>query len=95
MGILIPGFSYEERTGTPEPIQTGLVYRLTSSCMQGEKIEEIQKKIAVPGYGPPSQDGVYGPRTFAAVVDFQKSNGLVPDGEVGPETARSLRVTLL
>ena len=94
MGILVPGISYEEGNGHPEPTPPGLIYRLTSPWMRAEKIEEIQEKLKLRGFGPLSQDGVYGPQTFAAVMDFQKSHGLVPDGEVGPETAKTLGVTL-
>lgn len=31
-------------------------------------------------------DGIFGPKTRTAVVDFQKANQLVPDGLVGPYT---------
>jgi N-acetylmuramoyl-L-alanine amidase len=94
MGILIPGISYEESPGTLEPTPPGVIYRLTSPFMQGEKIEEIQEKLGLQGLGPINQDGIYGPRTFAEVMDFQKAHGLVPDGEVGPETAKTLGMTL-
>ena len=94
MGILIPGISYEEGNGHPDPAPPGVIYRLTSPFMQGEKIAEIQGKLQLKGFGPLKQDGIFGPGTFAAVMDFQKSNGLVPDGEVGPETARALGITL-
>jgi hypothetical protein len=94
MGILVPGISYEEGNGHPEPSPPGVIYRLTSPYMQGDKIAEIQTKLQSKGFGPLSPDGIYGPRTFAAVLDFQKSNGLVPDGEVGPETARGLGIRL-
>jgi hypothetical protein len=93
MGILIPGISYQGN-GHPDPAPPGVIYRLSSPFMQGEKIEEIQGKLKLQGLGAISQDGIYGPRTFAAVMDFQKAHGLVPDGEVGPETARTLGVTL-
>ena len=98
MGILIPGVTYEGGNGHPDPAPPappGVIYRLTSPCMQGAKIAEIQEKLADLGFGPINPDGVYGPRTFAAVRDLQNSNGLVPDGEVGPVTARFLGVTLL
>jgi N-acetylmuramoyl-L-alanine amidase len=94
LGILVPGISYEEGNGHLDPTPPGDIYRLTSPCMQGDKIAEIQEKLQVKGFGPLGQDGIYGPRTFAAVLDFQKARGLVPDGEVGPETARALGLTL-
>jgi peptidoglycan hydrolase-like protein with peptidoglycan-binding domain len=37
-----------------------------------------------------SVDGVFGPQTESAVIDFQKQWGLAPDGIVGPETWRTL-----
>jgi N-acetylmuramoyl-L-alanine amidase len=94
MGILVPGISYEEGNGHLEPTPPGVIYRLISPFMQGDKIAEIQEKLQGKGFVPLGQDGIYGPRTFAAVMDFQKARGLVPDGEVGPETARALGITL-
>ena len=35
-------------------------------------------------------DGVFGPATRFAVVEFQNINGLAPDGVVGPRTYRAL-----
>lgn len=35
-------------------------------------------------------DGVFGPRTQAAVIEFQKHMGLVPDGVAGPVTWEAL-----
>jgi hypothetical protein len=35
-------------------------------------------------------DGVFGPKTHARVVEFQKANGLKPDGLVGPITLGKL-----
>jgi hypothetical protein len=94
MGILIPGISYEEGNGAQEPTPPGVIYRLTSPLMRGEKIAQIQKKLDSQGYAPGSTDGIFGHRTFSAVMDFQKTHGLVPDGEVGPQTAQALGMTL-
>jgi peptidoglycan hydrolase-like protein with peptidoglycan-binding domain len=40
-----------------------------------------------------SADGVYGPKTRAAVKRFQRSHGLAVDGVAGPQTLAALGVT--
>lgn len=46
----------------------------------GPEVEKVQLAVgAVP-------DGIFGPKTKAAVIAFQTSHGLVPDGIVGPKT---------
>ena len=51
---------------------------------KGPKVREIQRKLNI------AADGDFGPATHAAVVAFQKSKGLVPDGVVGPKTLKAL-----
>lgn len=41
-----------------------------------------------------AEDAIFGPQTQGAVKDFQRSEGLSPDGIVGPNTWRALGVTL-
>lgn len=48
-------------------------------------VRDLQQKLADLGY-PIAVDGVFGPQTNHMVIDFQKNNGLVPDGVVGPLT---------
>jgi len=43
-------------------------------------VETIQAKVGV------KVNGDFAPRTEAAVQRFQRANGLVPDGIVGPKT---------
>ena len=45
----------------------------------------VQLALARAGY-PLIIDGIFGGRTKAAVIDFQKSRGLAPDGIVGKNT---------
>jgi hypothetical protein len=94
MGILIPGISYEEGNGDKEPIPPGVIYRLTSPLMCGDKIAEIQQSLSSQGYDPGKADGIFGHQTFIAVMDFQRAHGLVPDGEVGTQTAKAMGITL-
>lgn len=52
---------------------------------------EIQTALAVLGYDPGPLDGKDGPKTRAAVQQFQADRGLTVDGSVGPQTARALK----
>lgn len=54
------------------------------------KVTELQQALRDLGYDL-VDDGIYGPRTRAAVVDFQTRHNLVPDGVVGPKTELALR----
>lgn len=67
---------------TPEPP--------LSSGSRGEKVEELQKRLQALGYYDGEIDGQFGPGTKAAVVDFQKNNGLDTDGLAGTETLNLL-----
>lgn len=62
--------------------------------MRGETVKEIQRALTRNGFHPGGIDGAFGPMTLAAVVAFQAARGLTPDGEVGPKTAKALRITL-
>lgn len=52
---------------------------------------DLQFRLRSSGYYPQSLDGVYGPRTAAAVYRFQKNYGLTPDGIVGNTTWGALK----
>jgi peptidoglycan hydrolase-like protein with peptidoglycan-binding domain len=62
--------------------------------MSASMITEIQRALTEKGYSPGELDGEFGHSTEAAVVEFQRAHGLVVDGEVGPETAAELGVSL-
>ena len=80
-GLGDPGF------GTPSAAPSRLL-RVGSS---GPDVADLQTELNQAGAEPPLQaDGQFGPRTRAAVVEFQRANGLDPDGVVGPQTRRAL-----
>lgn len=59
----------------------------------GEVVKTIQKKLKNWGYYTGSVDGVYGAKTKAAVVSFQKKNGLVADGIAGTKTLAAMGIS--
>ncbi|AWN35770.1 TIGR02594 family protein [Methylobacterium radiodurans] len=56
-------------------------------------VAEIQRALIARGYdlGAAGADGDAGPKTIAAVMAFQRSAGLVPDGIAGPLTQKALQ----
>ncbi|MBI5646923.1 MAG: peptidoglycan-binding protein [Ignavibacteriae bacterium] len=62
--------------------------------MEGAVVKSIQTALKAAGFHPGKLDGVFGLKTHAAVVAFQLRKGLIADGEVGPLTAKELRITL-
>ena len=62
---------------------------------RGSKVAEVQKQLiskgfSLPGYG---SDGVFGVETEKAVKAFQKQQGILVDGIVGPITFQKLGLT--
>jgi putative chitinase len=58
--------------------------------MSGSDVTALQTRLQLRGFPPGALDGAFGPGTKAAVIAFQKSEGLVPDGVVGTLTAQAL-----
>jgi cellulose synthase/poly-beta-1,6-N-acetylglucosamine synthase-like glycosyltransferase/peptidoglycan hydrolase-like protein with peptidoglycan-binding domain len=56
-----------------------------------ERVREVQLSLRRLGYRPGPIDGLFGPRTERAVLVFQRTHTLEPDGIVGPRTLHSLR----
>ena len=56
----------------------------------GDKVRQIQQKLIQYGYLNGSADGIFGKKTYDAVVWFQRKNGLKVDGVVGKRTAAAL-----
>jgi peptidoglycan hydrolase-like protein with peptidoglycan-binding domain len=52
----------------------------------------LQRRLRALGYRPGPVDGLYGPRTEAAVQRLQRDRGIPVDGIVGAQTRRALRV---
>lgn len=56
----------------------------------GPDVAALQQALQAAGFSPGAIDGSFGPGTEAAVLAFQRSEGLAADGIVGPNTAVAL-----
>jgi peptidoglycan L-alanyl-D-glutamate endopeptidase CwlK len=58
--------------------------------MRGADVAALQRELQVHGFSPGAIDGSFGPGTEAAVIAFQTSESLVPDGIAGARTIKAL-----
>ena len=56
----------------------------------GPEVTALQQKLKDEGFDPGLVDGTFGLGTEAAVIAFQKNEGLTPDGIAGPRTQDAL-----
>ncbi|TSA13569.1 MAG: peptidoglycan-binding protein [Deltaproteobacteria bacterium] len=91
MGIMVPGIKYQIPDSRPPALPPVTIYRLTSPRMTGETVRELQQRLQIRGYEVGQADGVFGPKTYAAVLKFQRDQGLLIDGEAGSLTLAALR----
>ncbi len=62
----------------------------TEPMVRGDDVGELQARLGRLGFLATRVDGIFGPRTAAALVDFQRNAGLTADGICGPETVTAL-----
>lgn len=62
---------------------------------RGPQVKLVQSLLAKIGYDAGAIDGIFGQQTRQAVIEFQRDNGLTPDGIVGPSTWRLFERFLL
>jgi putative chitinase len=56
----------------------------------GDGVKILQNRLKERGFSPGAVDGKFGLATEAALIAFQKSEGLLADGIAGPRTQRAL-----
>ncbi|EAQ75266.1 MULTISPECIES: peptidoglycan-binding protein [unclassified Synechococcus] len=61
----------------------------------GDRVSSLQTSLKKAGFDPGAIDGSFGPGTEAAVIAFQKSEGLFADGIAGVETLGALEEEIL
>jgi peptidoglycan hydrolase-like protein with peptidoglycan-binding domain/DNA invertase Pin-like site-specific DNA recombinase len=72
-----------------EPLARGSGYGVPEDA---RRVRLLQQRLRRLGWSPGPIDGMFGPRTEAAVVRFQHAAGLAADGIAGRRTGRALRV---
>ena len=86
--LLAPNTSVEEAYTLDA--EYAVAYKQGSS---GSVVKTIQQKLKNWGYYTGSVDGIYGAKTKAAVVSFQKKNGLTADGIAGEKTLKAMGIS--
>jgi murein L,D-transpeptidase YcbB/YkuD len=79
---------------TPEPTTNLTPLNLSRTLrlnMTGDDVKALQTYLNTAGFNCGIVDGKFGPKTKAGVILFQKANGLVPDGIVGPLTMAKMK----
>ena len=78
---------------TPEPqptITPNTGYRILRRRDKNDNVRAMQERLKELGYLNGTVDGAFGDQTWRAVIDFQRANGLTPDGDAGPATLTRL-----
>ena len=88
-GVQVPGYSYAVGAAIAEMTMPQTL-RLTVPPISGSAVIALQKALVAAGFDPGVRDGIFGPHTGSAVVAFQATHGLTPDGEAGPITLAAL-----
>jgi len=63
---------------------------LLQTGSSGSEVTTLQTQLAALGYDPGKLDGIFGPKTKAAVLAFQSAMHLQVDGIAGPLTRQAL-----
>jgi N-acetylmuramoyl-L-alanine amidase len=65
---------------------------LSAPQLRGDDVAEMQRTLNHVGFDCGRPDGILGPATVRALVDFQRNSGVTPDGICGYKTVRMLNL---
>ena len=79
VALVEAGFAFGDR----------LLY-LTQPMLRGDDVADLQLRLGALGFDAGRVDGIFGPMTRDALLEFQRNVGLVPDEVCGPDTVAAL-----
>jgi N-acetylmuramoyl-L-alanine amidase len=65
---------------------------LRRPMVRGEDVAELQSRLNSLGFDTGKVDGIFGPNTETAVIEFQHNRHLAEDGKVGPEVVTEIHL---
>jgi N-acetylmuramoyl-L-alanine amidase len=68
------------------------VLLLAAPQLRGDDVVELQQALNHVGFDCGRPDGILGPATIRALVDFQRNSGITADGVCGPTTVSTLEL---
>ncbi|MBC1262362.1 N-acetylmuramoyl-L-alanine amidase [Synechococcus sp. BSF8S] len=80
------------KLGLPAVVGTEEGEKVLPFGLRGPAVLVLQKRLSELGFNPGPIDGIFGDDTRSAVVAFQNSRQLLPDGVVGPITRNALNL---
>ena len=97
VALALPATVFGVKKATAEQEGASVEQTLEAAVLKqgssGGEVKEVQRRLKLWGYYKGSVDGVFGAGTKAAVISFQKKNGLTADGVVGKATYKALGMT--
>lgn len=78
--------SFRPSGPTPQPVSPATLSRVD--------VSDLQLRLRDEGLYRGELDGIWGPLSQQALIDFQSRNGLTPDGRIDAQTASALGVDL-
>lgn len=67
-----------------------LLYHRTP-MLRGDDVVEVQHRLNALGFDSGREDGILGPNTASALLEFQRNAGVAADGICGPATVEALQ----
>ncbi|MDB9528065.1 peptidoglycan-binding protein [Oscillatoria sp. CS-180] len=86
----VPETAAEAADTAKEEEETPIELPTLRQGMRGPAVTRVQETLKARGFYTAAIDGVFGPATETAVMDFQRSEQLATDGVVGPATWQAL-----